>query len=306
MTATLSFTPILWATDLSERSGPALTRAIAFARRYESRLVAVHVFPPPVIAGAEICPVPVPLEPEIRAELQASLDAAIRPAIAAGVPAEARLVEGEVVQGILDVARSCDAALIAIGRARNGAVPWLLGSVAEAVLRRAACAVLTVPEGGSAGAEPPRRILCATDLSPASRATLECAFGLARDQRTRLDLVHVVDGPSSGQLPYGAPFDVPEFRRQMTVDSVAQLRSEVDSDIRRHCAVAEIAVSGRPAEEILRLAVERKADLIVMGAHGGSPIDSLFFGSTAREVVRGAPCPVLTVRWSAKRAVHAA
>ena len=53
---------------------------------------------------------------------------------------------------------------------------------------------------------------------------------------------------------------------------------------------------GRPSEELVKLAEEKGANLIVMGTHGRAGFDRLLFGSVAHEVVRAAPCPVMTVR----------
>ena len=58
----------------------------------------------------------------------------------------------------------------------------------------------------------------------------------------------------------------------------------------------EIA-AGHPAEAIVRVAQERKADLIVMGTHGRTGLQHVLLGSVAEKVVRLAPCPVLTVRY---------
>jgi nucleotide-binding universal stress UspA family protein len=44
------------------------------------------------------------------------------------------------------------------------------------------------------------------------------------------------------------------------------------------------------------VAAERDADLIVMGVQGRTAIDLMVFGSTTHEVIRNAPCPVLTIR----------
>jgi nucleotide-binding universal stress UspA family protein len=55
-------------------------------------------------------------------------------------------------------------------------------------------------------------------------------------------------------------------------------------------------VSGIPYEEIIRKADETGASLIVLGTHGRTGLDHLIFGSTAERVVRGASCPVLTIR----------
>jgi nucleotide-binding universal stress UspA family protein len=62
------------------------------------------------------------------------------------------------------------------------------------------------------------------------------------------------------------------------------------------CAHDEIVKSGSPFREILRLAEERRAGLIVVGVHGGRFLDLFHVGSTTHAVVRGATCPVLTVR----------
>jgi nucleotide-binding universal stress UspA family protein len=53
---------------------------------------------------------------------------------------------------------------------------------------------------------------------------------------------------------------------------------------------------GKPYREILRVAAERKADLIVMGVLGRGAVDLALFGSTTQHVVRSASCPVLTTR----------
>ena len=55
-------------------------------------------------------------------------------------------------------------------------------------------------------------------------------------------------------------------------------------------------MTGKPYQEILKAADARGATLIVMGIHGSNPIERLFVGSTALQVLRGARCPVLTVR----------
>jgi nucleotide-binding universal stress UspA family protein len=53
---------------------------------------------------------------------------------------------------------------------------------------------------------------------------------------------------------------------------------------------------GKPYREILGIATEDRADLIVMGVHGRNALDLMLFGSTTNQVVRRATCPVLTLR----------
>jgi nucleotide-binding universal stress UspA family protein len=53
---------------------------------------------------------------------------------------------------------------------------------------------------------------------------------------------------------------------------------------------------GEPAEEIIRFAKEENVDMIVMGTHGRTGFSRLLMGSVTEQVVRGAPCPVLTIK----------
>jgi len=55
-------------------------------------------------------------------------------------------------------------------------------------------------------------------------------------------------------------------------------------------------LAGKPYREIVRMAGEQQAGLIVMGVHGRGALGRMFFGSTTQHVVRQAPCPVLTIR----------
>ena len=57
-----------------------------------------------------------------------------------------------------------------------------------------------------------------------------------------------------------------------------------------------MGVQGNPAETILRVADEHKVKLIVMGVHSRGAIDRMLFGSTTRQVIHSARCPVLPVR----------
>jgi nucleotide-binding universal stress UspA family protein len=77
---------------------------------------------------------------------------------------------------------------------------------------------------------------------------------------------------------------------------LTRLRDLVPGPFRETWDVA-IAV-GRPADTIVRFARERKADLIVMATHGRTGLEHMVLGSVAEKVVRLAPCPVLTVKYT--------
>jgi hypothetical protein len=95
------------------------------------------------------------------------------------------------------------------------------------------------------------------------------------------------EGPSS---------DPGALRREIEAFALDRLRRAVPDEARDWCGVEERVSAGKPYREILRMAAEETADLIVMGAHARGALDRLFLGSNASQVVRQAACPVLIVR----------
>jgi nucleotide-binding universal stress UspA family protein len=132
---------ILHPTDFSEQSQHAFAVACALARDYGARLMILHAVATPSVYYVEGA-VPVD-EYDLRSSAQAQLDRLQVPA--ANVRAERRLEEGDAAETILHVADEIQANLIVMGtHGRTGLGRILMGSVAEEVMRRAACPVLTV------------------------------------------------------------------------------------------------------------------------------------------------------------------
>ena len=134
------------------------------------------------------------------------------------------------------------------------------------------------------------------DFSEASLAALGYALKLAEESCAEITVLHVlewlVEDEPGARI---AGFDVPEFRRYLEKDARERLRGVVPEEARDWCRPREEVVGGRPWREILRVAEERQADLVVMGVRGRNPVDIALFGSTTQHVVRGARCPVLVV-----------
>jgi len=137
---------------------------------------------------------------------------------------------------------------------------------------------------------PIRTILHPTDFSERSAYALHLACALTRDYGARLVVLHVAPPPliisAEGALP-------------LEPDTVARAEKEQldsldvpDVGVRAERQFAE----GDPVTEILRVAGEIHADLIVMGTHGRTGLERLLLGSVAELVMRKAPCPVLTSR----------
>ena len=75
-----------------------------------------------------------------------------------------------------------------------------------------------------------------------------------------------------------------------------RLAGLVPENVREHRATSSRVVHGKAYTEILHVAAEVEADLIVMGVHGRNAVDLMMFGSTTNQIVRRATCPVLTLR----------
>jgi len=141
------------------------------------------------------------------------------------------------------------------------------------------------------------RILCAADLTQASEQTLDMALSLGIDNDAQVTLLHVIDTPPGDTwagLHVAAP-EVGPSRHEFVARARAELRKAVPVAARNCCEVTERVETGAPWSEILRVASQMNADLIVMGAHPRGAVGRMFLGSTASNVVRRAACPVLLV-----------
>lgn len=136
-----------------------------------------------------------------------------------------------------------------------------------------------------------RRILLATDLSPASEGATDQALQLARDLRAELLVVSVIDPASAlGGAPTLARMDQRRATREVAAQGIVVKGRRVGVNV--HFLVWE----GEPGPAIVEAAVAEGADLVVVGTHGRSRVGRLVLGSVSDHVVRHAPCPILIVR----------
>ena len=298
------FTRILCPIDVEDPSRHAIEHAIVIARWHGASVMAQHVcmpvsspvaalavtacVPPSVFAGAE------------SARLRYELAAAIPWPTSAGVDIDLALDVGTPAPAILERAASLHADLIVIGAHRSDCSEYLqLGSVAAKVLRKAACAVLTVPPRGRQTSKLPfARLLCPVDFSAPSLAAIELALSLARDARAELTVLYVVEMPqhdaASEASPSGSLSDR-AARLRHERHALADLSALVPDPAHELSRLCVRIGHGTPYREILDTASAGAIDLIVMGAQGRNALETLF-GSTTNQIVRRATCPVLTLR----------
>ncbi len=215
-----------------------------------------------------------------------------------------RLASGNPAQEIVRIAEEEAVEMIVMStHGRTGLAHVLMGSVAEQVVRRAACPVLTLGQSapGPLKAKCPetesdsqgKTVLFATDFSASSNAALQHASSLASQLGARLLILHV----EQPLAPYGGG----EVYSSYVLDYHSEsLKKELDNVRPCHSQVPYIhqMVIGDPANEIIRVAKEVKASMIVISTHGRTGLAHLLMGSVAEGVIRGASCPVVTFKQS--------
>ena len=153
---------------------------------------------------------------------------------------------------------------------------------------------------------PPKTVLVATDFSDASGLALTYARDLARRCDSALHLLHVVtdaDVSPGTQALWG--FSETEVQRRWVDEAKAKLAGLCPADEQTTLPVHTAVEIGPPADGIVGYADEHPIDLIVMGTRGRGAVRQLLLGSVAADVVRRAPCPVLTVRDPARNVENA-
>jgi nucleotide-binding universal stress UspA family protein len=300
-----AITRILCPVDFSECSRHALEQAVALGRECRAPVIAVHAFAIAPVTDRIIIGAPIVLEPahgssEMCDALTIELRRFVDTVHTGGTVVQVELAEGDPVDAIVLASQTRGADLVVMGtHGRAGLDRVILGSVAESVLRKAACPVLTVPRRTERAASLAfARILCPVDFSPASLRALQYAAELAPAIGTELCALHVVelvtgDGDGLREEIVDRATDYRDAFRQAALE---RLEAAVPAALGDDRNVRPMVAIGRPHREIVRIAEHEHFDLIVIGVDARSAADLLLFGSTTQHVLRSAPCPVLTVR----------
>lgn len=143
-----------------------------------------------------------------------------------------------------------------------------------------------------------RGVAVAVDFSPASEAAARYAADLARARKAPLRVIHVLE-VLPPLIPGTETFFPEDLERAIAKDrrqEKARLAALVRRLARGRIKVSAVWREGNPATEIVKAAQELGVQVILMGARRRSDLEKAILGSVATEVVRQAPCPVLTLR----------
>jgi nucleotide-binding universal stress UspA family protein len=281
-------TRVLTAVDFSEPARAAFEHALVLSRTHNAELTVVHA-------------VPGDRSFEWDSHERIAMLAALREAAeAAGVRFKERVQHGDPAGMILLHASVERPDLIVLGtHRRSGFDRFRFGSVAETVTLRATQPVLivpTVPVGKSADAVMSfNSILVAVDFSPGSIAAVERALSMAH-ANSRVTLVHVVPRiPLANVSRYSYHLSEPDYHSLLARDAWSRLQELISINTRREQKVHARVVIGDPSTDIVRVATDVDADVILAGVTFRGPIGRRLVGSTAARVIRIAERPVLAI-----------
>ncbi|HEX3210071.1 MAG TPA: universal stress protein [Geminicoccaceae bacterium] len=269
---------VLHPTDLTPASTPAFVHALRLATSGRAKLYVLHADP------AHVDETDWDAFPAVRRTLTSwglleagSAPGAVFEKLGLQV-AKIRMTDRDPVRGILRFLEDHPSDLIVLAtEGREGLPRWLHGSVAEPVARSAETLTLFIPHGvrGFVGAEDGtvslRRLLIPIDRRPQPRWALRAAWEIARllgAEGATLQLLHV----GSELEPSAVPVEPNTFAK-----------------------IEHLVRTGDVVEQILAVARDGPADLIVMATEGHQGFLDALRGSTTERVLRQAPCPVLAV-----------
>ena len=293
---------ILFPTDFSPCSEAALSTALFHAQVFEADLHILHIVVPGTADMREAFPEPETISQKLHEIAEVRMRATVEKyqdepfkiveAVRAGTAAVPMVKRYASEHGI---------DLIVMGtHGRTGFKHFLLGSVAENIVRTSECPVVTVRAGENV---PPVKsvdcIVASVDFSDFSEAVLLTAIDLAQTHKAKLVLTHVIEeyfhpgGVDAAWTGLGDPMNSYREIREKQLTEYAAKASEAGVP-----AYTKV-LTGRAPAEITKTAAEEKADLIVMGTHGYSGIEHLWLGSTTERVVRISETPVFTIKINA-------
>ncbi|MDR0281489.1 MAG: universal stress protein [Paucimonas sp.] len=144
---------------------------------------------------------------------------------------------------------------------------------------------------------PYEHILVAVDLTEECDPVIKRARELAGPSNAKVSLVHIVEPMA---MAFGG--DVPMDLSQLQQQQFDQAKERMDRLFNKYPEINRgdsHLTYGQPRQEIHQLAKDQRCDLIVVGSHGRHGL-ALLLGSTANDVLHGAPCDVLAVRLQKK------
>ncbi len=186
--------------------------------------------------------------------------------------------------------------LIVMGtHGRKGVGHFLMGSVAEKVVRMAQCPVLTIHEQTKT-IDAYDHIFVPVDFSEYSQLALSYGLELASGYNADITLFHVVEQSIHPSFYAGGKSSIFEIDSELRNRSIEAMNDFRDKAGHKNVATKYVLTEGRAAKEIIDYLADHPVDLVVIATHGLTGIGHFLLGSTTEKVVRRSTTPVLTVK----------
>ena len=281
----LDIDTVVYATSLSDRSENARRYARLMARHYSAQLFVAHVYHPSQ-AAMEVEALTHNLSAEREDKLRRLASIAHDLSID-GVDSKPALIEGTVEQAIDELAEKHAPSLIVLSTHGAGRFQRaFIGSTADRILRssRWPCLIVGphVPEASDA-AVPFKRILFATDFTPAAMHAAIYAISLAKESGADIDVLNVI------------PRNSVEHPESLESQVYQELDRIVPNQAREFCnphTFVDVGNAHKRIEEHIR---QYSVDLLVIGVRKSSHLDLEMRTSDAFGLIAASPCPVLTI-----------
>lgn len=302
----MTFDHLLVPTDFSASADAALNHAVTMAERFQATIHLLHVVNDPGAglyglgdAKAQIDRLKARAESQAQQRLQDIVQDTAAVDIHTNV---AQRVDVGVADAIQEYVGTQNIDLVVMGtHGRGGLGRLVLGSVANTLIRRSTCPVMTVRERDKASDASPKvnykNLLAPIDFSDHSRIALRLSKEVASRHGAAQHLLFVAE---KRVLPTFSDTGIPgvgvvEMDPDIVANAEAALEELNDAvggpDVESEYHVRE----GDVAQDIADFAETNEVDLIVMATRGLTGLDRFVLGSNTERVVRTAPCPVLTV-----------
>jgi nucleotide-binding universal stress UspA family protein len=283
---------ILVATDLADTEY-LIPHAVAQARACGSALTLVHVIPPGQAIPLDASAIPYLDVTEMKQEAEQTLERVAAQAHASGIPCDVIVTEGNPREQITALAREVKAGRVIAGtHGRRHLTKFLLGSVAHEILRSAEVPVCTIGphahEASSFGA--PRRILHPVSLCAGYEDSARMAIEMAQFYRADITLLHVLGRNVKSQPDSDRVVEWTRSEMQRIIPEEAPLWTQIAVQV-------EI---GDVVEEVLNVAAEINADLIVLGVNSDVSFWPIHGDDTVYSIIAQAKSPVLSIRHRAE------
>lgn len=291
----VDFKKILIPVDFSEHSQYAAQQALSFAGVCRAEACFLHVGETAKQSAARLC--------QFVKDLQYDTALPIKRFVAQGTPDNV----------ILSTAQKLDADAILMGhRGLSGLKHMMNGSVAEKVLREAACPVMVIKKQKAkkfgayvlpqlrniAGAFQADKILVPVDFSPASKQAFHYAVHLASCYNSTIYTLTVFDKKYKelGEDRKKHTAVIVHGRKIQLWKAFPDLLKSTPGYSHEQTRVKRILLDGDPFSKIESLVTKKEIDIVIMGTNGRTGLEHFLIGSVAEKAIRSIQCPVMTIR----------